>query len=131
MFQIKPMKKVHVSVGLVSGSMDSESKGETVSMSFLYGIRRDGLSAFECCIQGGCIGDHHLLSVKASEVAESFADLFTPVRGLLEGKIMPETIQFDIEILGIEKVDNREIVAALADSVAGCGSGDSCGCGCS
>lgn len=130
MSELKPMNKVAVTVSLTNDSLDG-TPAEPVSLSFIYGIGREGLSPFECCLEGGRLGEHKEFSVKGSEVAESFAGLFPLVRTLVNATIRPAVMKFDIEILGIEKVENRELVAALASSTSGCGSGGSCDCGCS
>jgi len=130
MSELKSMNKVAVTVNLTTDSLDS-ALSEPVSLSFIYGIGREGLSPFECCLEGGRLGEHKEFSVKGSEVAESFGGLFSFVRSLVDGKIMHDVMKFDIKILGIEEVENRELVAALASSASGCGSGGSCGCGCS
>lgn len=133
MTRVKPMKKVNVSLRLLHGLLEAEADGvaEAVSFPFIYGIGRDGLSVFECCLEGAGVGERVTLEIKASDVQKSFAGLFATIRPLLEGKIMTETLAFDIEIKGLEDVDNREVVAALAGTASGCGSGGSCGCGCS
>lgn len=133
MSQLKAMNKVSVVVNLKNGSSSTTPK-EAVSLSFIYGIGREGLSDFECCLEGGHSGEHRTLRVKGPEVAESFGVLFPVFRTLVDGMIIPEMLEFDIEIIGIEEVEHREIVAALAGSAGGCGSGGSsgsCGCGCS
>ena len=129
MSKVKSMNKVSVAVSLVDTTLNG-IRPEPVTLSFIYGIGRDGLSAFECCLEGGGLGDHIELTVKGSEVAESFGGLFPVVRGLVDGLIQPEVMKFDLEILGVEEVDNRELVVALAGTASGCGSGGSCGCGC-
>jgi len=132
MSKVKSMKKVGVTVNLIGPALN-DTRPEPVAFSFIYGIGRDGLSGFECCLEGRGLGDHVELTVKGSEVAESFGGLFRLVRGLIDGLIRPEVMTFDIEILGVEEVDNRELVAALASFSGGCGSGgsdDSCDCGC-
>ncbi len=132
MSKVISMNKVSVTVNLIDTALNG-TPSEPVTLSFIYGIGRDGLSVFECCLEGGGLGDHIELTVKGSEIAESFGGLFPLVRGLVDGLIRPEVMKFDIEILGVEEVDNRELVAALASSSGGCGSGgsdDSCDCGC-
>ena len=133
MSKVKSMNKVSVVVNSIDTALNGSPR-EPVRLSFIYGIGRDGLSPFECCLEGRGLGDHVELTVKGSEVAESFGGLFPLVRGFVDGLIRPEVMKFNIEILGIEEVDNREVVAALASTAAGCGSGgsgDSCDCGCS
>lgn len=130
MSQLKSMNKVSVAVTLMNGSIDG-APPEPVSLSFIYGIGREGLSPFECCLENGRLGDHIEFTVKGQELAEYFGGLFSFVRSLVDGKIRPEVMNFDIQILGFEEVENRELVAALASSTGGCGSGGSCDCGCS
>lgn len=129
MSELKSMNKVNVTVNLTNNSLEGVGL-EPVSLSFIYGIGRDGLTPFECSLEGRCLGDHIEFTVKGSEVAESFGVLFPFVRSFVDGKIRQDVMKFDIEILGIEEVENREVVAALASSTSGCGSGGSCGCGC-
>jgi len=130
MSELKLMNRVSVTVSLTNDSLAGELV-EPASLSFIYGIGREGLSAFECCLEGGRLGEHKEFSVKGSEVAESFGGFFSSVRSLVDGKIRHDVMKFDIKILGIEEVENREVVAALANSASGCGAGGSCDCGCS
>lgn len=129
MSKVQSMNKVSVAVKLL-GTPVTGISSEPATLSFIYGLGRDGLSDFECCLEERECGDHIEFIVKGSEVAESFGTLFPSVQGLIAGMIRPEVFKFDIEILVIEEVENSEVVAALASSVSGCGSGGSCGCGC-
>lgn len=131
MSRVKPMKKVNISLRLLDASLEGVPAHEAVSFTFIYGIGRDGLSLFECCLEDAGVGDRVTIEVKAGEGQEFFAGLFPTIRPLLEGRIMPETLAFETEIQGLEDVDNSEVVAALASAASGCGSGGSCGCGCS
>lgn len=129
MSKLKAMNKVSLTVTLTNDSLGS-SLAEPVSLSFIYGIGRDGLTPFECFLEGRCLGEDIEFTVKGSEVAESFGVLFPFIRSFVDGKIRPDVMKFDIKILGIEEVEDRELVAVLASSTSGCGSGGSCGCGC-
>ena len=127
MSKLKPMNKVNVTIRLVHDSVKGVIP-ETTSLSFIYGIGREGLSPFECCLDEGRAGDHVHFTVKSSEIVEAFGGLFSHVSRLVRGTIVPKVMVFDIEIISIEEVDNREVVAALAGSTGGCEGGGSCGC---
>lgn len=129
MAQVKPMKKVQVSVSLLDNNK-LVAGDVTVSFGFIFGIGQDGLTPFECLLEGGGKGDQIQTEVNSSSLAEYFGVLLRELNPLTEGKILPQKLCCNIEILEVEDVENRELVAALAGSTSGCGSGGSCGCGC-
>ncbi|BHH82543.1 hypothetical protein [Desulforhopalus sp. 52FAK] len=128
MAQVKPMKKVHVSVSLRDNKNVTEDS--VVSFAFIFGIGQDGLTPFECVLEGGRKGDQIQTDVSSSSLVEYFGVLLHTLNPLTEGKILPQNLCLKIEILDVMDVENREVVAALAGSTSGCGSGGSCGCGC-
>ena len=131
MSELKTMKKIVVSVCLEHGRSSHVESEKQRTFSFIYGLGRDGLSPFERCLESCSVGQRVKFEVKSAAVGESFGGLFSEVRELIEGKVLPENLVFEIELVKLEDVDNREVVAALARSASGCGSGGSCGCGCS
>ena len=130
MAQVKPMKKVQVSVSLLDNNKKTVTEDTAVSFAFIFGIGQDGLSPFECVLEGGHKGDQIQTDVISSSLVEYFGVLLHALNPLTEGKILPQNLCFNIEILDVMDVENREVVAALAGSTSGCGSGGSCGCGC-
>ena len=129
MDQIKSMKKVHVAVALVDAGSGEAAPGDAVNFSFIYGIGKDGLTPFECLLEGCRQGDITKTEVGFEAISAFFGVLFGQVQPLIEGKIVSHDLCFAVEIIKVEEVENREVVAALAGSVGGCGG--SCGCGCS
>lgn len=131
MIQVSLMKKVQVSISI----LDSETKvavpERTVLFSFIYGIGRDGLTPFECSLEGCSTGEQVETEVQPSLFSEYFGGLFPTIRSLIDGHILPPNVLIRIDVNGVEDVDNREVVAALAGAAGGCGSGGSCDCGCS
>lgn len=130
MTQVKPMKKVHVAVSLHGGGSCDGPLDEGL-FSFIYGIGKDGLTPFESNLEGCSEGDSIQAEVDHHSMGVYFGSLFSSVRALLEGKIIPQNSVFRVQIQKVEDADNREVVAALANSAGGCSSGGSCGCGCS
>jgi len=131
MVQVKPMKKVHVSISQEGSDAAGAAEAGTVSFSFIFGIGSDGLTPFECVLEGAREGDRLQTEVTNSSLGEYFGELLHFLNPLIEGKILPQNLGFNIEITEVSEVENREVVAALAGSTSGCGSGGSCGCGCS
>jgi hypothetical protein len=131
MIEVKPMKKVTVSVSLVHKDRSNDPEQGEISCSFIHGIGRDGLTPFECLLEGCRKGDQVQTEVKSTSLAEYFGGLLRHLQPLIEGKILSLDLLFRIDIQSVEDVENREMVAALAGSAGGCGSGGSCGCGCS
>lgn len=131
MTQIEPMKKVYVAVSLGATEENLAEGANETEFSFIYGIGKDGLTPFESNLEGCREGDCIQTEVDSSSIGKYFGGLINAVRSLIEGKIIPQNPQFRVEIRRVEDVENREVVAALASSAGGCGSGGSCGCGCS
>lgn len=131
MVQVKPMSKVHAAVSLVDAGSSGAIKDEKATFSFIYGIGKDGLTPFECLLEGCQQGDVTQTEVNSQAMGEFFGVLLRQIQPCIEGKIVPLDLRFSVEVLKVEEVENREVVAALAGATGGCGSGGSCGCGCS
>ncbi len=131
MEQVKAMRKVHVAVALTDAVSGGATEEDKATFSFIYGIGKDGLTPFECLLEGCQQGDFTQTEVNSGAMNEFFGVLLGQVKPFIEGKIIPLDLRFGVEVIKVEEVENREVVAALAGAAGGCGSGGSCGCGCS
>lgn len=121
---IQPLKKVTLSI-----TPDDVQGKEPISLTFIFGLATGGLSSFEAALQDKPAGERVKLTVAGSEADAYFGHLLLPLRERLGLHLIPETISLQVEISGIEKPADIEVVKALAKSGAGCGG--SCDCGCS
>lgn len=129
---IQPLKKVTLSVQAGIDSDRSSLTPSPVDVAFIYGIASDGLSPFEVTIGDKRSGDCINFSVSSVEASEFFGNLFLVLRQNIGLHLLPETLFLQMEIHSVTDADSREVVQALAGSLAhgGCGGG-SCDCGCS
>jgi len=95
-------------------------------LEFIFGVGTEGLTTFECALDGKQSGDTGAIEVDQKNFEEIF------------GHIIPCTQTFPVtaphyylhyHITGISGASSREIVKSMA-SAAGGGCGDSCDCGC-
>lgn len=129
---IQALKKITLSVQAGSEAMNFSLTPSSVIIEFIYGVASDGLTPFEVALGDKVSGDLLNLSVSNSEAADYFGNLFPVVRQKLGIHLLPEVLFLQVEVNSVTVADNREVVQALAGSLAhgGCGGG-SCDCGCS
>lgn len=94
-------------------------------LEFIFGIGTEGLTQFECALDGKQPGDKGVIEVDKKNFEEIF------------GHIIPCPQSFPLNaghfylhynIIGISDASSREIIKSMAAINAGCG--DSCDCGC-
>lgn len=129
---IQALKKVTLSVQAGSEAMNFSLTPSSVTIEFIYGVASDGFSPFEVALGDKVSGDRLSFSVSNSEVADFFGNLFPGLRQKLGIHLLPEMLFLQVDVNSVAAADNREVVQALAGSLAhgGCGGG-SCDCGCS
>lgn len=127
MSEIQALKKVSVIVREKEGAA---SKSDGLAFTYIHGIAVEGLSTFENNLDGAKVGDKISLSVKAEKSVEFFGNVLGQVSPIINKEISPAQFDLEVEITKIVPAENREVVAALAGTSGGCGSGGDCGCGC-
>lgn len=131
---IQALKKVTLSVQAGTEAAGFGLTPSPAKMTFIYAVASDGLSPFEVALGEKSSGDQLSFSLSGSEVVEFFGNLFPVLRQTIGLHLLPENLFLHIEILSVADPENREVVQALAGSLAhgGCGGGGgSCDCGCS
>jgi len=95
-------------------------------LEFIFGIETEGLTPFECALDGKQTGDKGTIEIIKGDMGEIF------------GHIIPCTQLFPVSaghfylhynITGISDASAREIIKSMAASGGGCGDGCDCGCG--
>ncbi len=127
---ITMMKKVGLDVTDCSKKEGERRIGSPAKLDFIYGVASDGLTSFELALNGKGEGDRLIVNISVLEGQRYFGHLFSPVVQALGWQILPETLHLEIAVTSIADADHREIVRSIAESVAQCGCGGSCGCGC-
>ena len=123
---VEPLKKVTLefTVGITPELKDWPLSLET--LEFIYGIGTEGLTEFECVLDGKQTGDKGSVEIIKGDMAEIF------------GHIIPCTYVFSVDadrfymhykITGISDTSPSDVVKSMA-AAAGGGCGGSCGCGC-
>jgi len=126
---VQSLKKVTLFLQAGSKADTFSLTPSPVSFEFIYGIAREGLTAFEVTINNKHPGDITSLTVLATEAQVFFGNLFMPLRQTLSLHLLPEKIFLQVEVVSVVDADNREVVKSLADSLGhGCGGG-TCDCG--
>ncbi len=123
---VGPLKKISLlfTAGTTPELKDLTSAPE--ALEFIFGIGTEGLTSFECALDGKQPGDKGFIEVDKNDLAEIF------------GHIIPCTQSFPVSaghfylhynITEISDASSREIVKSMAASGGGCGDGCDCGCG--
>jgi hypothetical protein len=92
---------------------------------FIFGVGINGLTHFECMLEGKHIGDEFVFPVGKNDVSHYFAHLYRLLPGFT---LETDPVYFKVVIKGITEPTQREIVKSLAEA-ASCGSDCGCGCG--
>ena len=95
-------------------------------LEFIFGIGTEGLTPFECALDGKQSGDQGTIEIHKDEMDDIF------------GHIIPCTYLFPVNaaqffmhyhIIDVTDASSREIIKSMAGVAGGCGDGCSCGCG--
>ena len=123
---IEPLKKVSL---VFTAGMTPEAKDLLAApepLEFIFGIGTQGLTQFECVLDGKQSGDQGTIEVNKDEMDDIF------------GHIIPCTYLFPVNasqffmhysIIDVTDASSTEIVKSMAKAGGGCGEGCSCGCG--
>ncbi len=117
------LKKIslEITAGSTSESMDLVSR--PIGVSLIFGAGSHGLSPIESALEGKPVGDEQIFVIHRNQMMPFFGHLLSAFSEL------PRTVDvlhLKTRIVDVSDADDREVVRALADSVA-CG----CDCGCS
>lgn len=123
---VGPLKKVslHFTAGKTSGSYDLISTPQP--FEFIFGIASDGLTQFECALDGKQTGDEGVIEVEQKNLAEIFGHIFSCA---FPFPVNSEHLYLHYTITGISNAAPNEVVKSMA-AISGGGCGGSCGCGC-
>jgi hypothetical protein len=122
----EPLKRVSLSYTAGTTPELKDLLDAPENLEFIFGIGTDGLTQFECLLDGKKAGDQGFIEVDKKH----FADIF--------GHIIPCTQPFPVNvnhfflhynITNISDPSPREIVRSMAAGGGGCGDGCDCGCG--
>jgi hypothetical protein len=122
----EPLKKISLTytAGTTSESQDLINVPE--ALEFIFGIGTEGLTQFECVLDGKQAGDQGCIEVDKKDFVEIF------------GHIIPCTQPFPVSashfflhynITNISDASSREVIKSMAAKNGGCGDGCDCGCG--
>lgn len=129
MNHIENLKKVTVSIKAL------DERGQVYlprskTLSFIYGTASEGLCPLEVALYDKNIGDSVKVDFNRASTHEFYGHLFFSFRSALGLQIIPEQLDLEITVDGVEEADNREIVKAIAKSMASGSCGGDCDCGC-
>jgi hypothetical protein len=115
--------------------MKAESKaGDIVSplpdpdVAFIFGIAPEGLTPFECLLNGRAENEAIAFHVAGSEAGLFFGHVVPAFDRWFEGR---DEVSFNVTIVAIETPTPRDVIKAMAETAAhGHGAGCDGGCGC-
>jgi hypothetical protein len=123
---IGPMTKVSLIISAFAVHSTDGAPQANIQFEFVYGIGKEGLSAFEKELHGLSVGTRLKIRPAVDEMKSYFEHLRCP---LLEAVKIQPPFDLTIDVQSVTPVTNRELVHALANrDVGGCGC--DCGCGC-
>ena len=127
MNKVENLKKIKLTfqAGTTRESLDLTPKYP--GLEFIFGIGREGKTAFECELADKAEGEDVLLHLKKEAFHNFFEHLNPPLMDLFDGR---DNAYLSVKIVAVAVAENREIVKAMAEMAAHGGVGCDCGCGC-
>jgi hypothetical protein len=123
--EVTYLKKIHLSIVTGSSSESIDGTGKPIDHDFIFGVGKDGITAFEKTLFGKKPGEEIALEVKSDQLNEVFGHLKNALQNFL-----PSAAVFSLKarVNSISTPDDREVVSAIAGSrgEGGC----DCGCDC-
>ena len=120
-----PLKKI--SIALLAGA-SKKLKDCSIApeqIEFIYGIGIEGLTPFECAIDGKMAGDEGVVEVHASQRNEFFGHLMGCASKF---SVDADPFYLHFKICSVSDTSPQEVVKAMAGD-SGCGGSCDCGCG--
>jgi hypothetical protein len=120
-----PLKKISIAL-LAGASMElKDCSSAPEQIEFIYGIGIEGLTPFECAIDGKMAGEEGVVEVHASNRNEFFGHLMGCASKF---SIDADPFYLHFKIHSVSATTPREVVKAMAGDT-GCGGNCDCGCG--
>ena len=125
--QVDYLKQITVSLEYGTSPENMDLSQEPHRFQFIYGVGTEGLCLFEKALFEKQPGQEVLLQVEPGQVDAIFGHLKQSLMNDL-----PLTSPFFLKstLESIEKVEDREIIQAIANGIASGGCDCGCGCGC-
>lgn len=122
---VGPLKKV--SLLLTAGTTPelSDLIAAPEPLEFIFGVGTQGLTKFECLLDGKQAGDQGVIEVDNCNPDEIFGHIFSCLH---QFHIHSSRFYLKYTITNIAEATPREVVKSLA-AAGGCGSSCDCGCG--
>jgi hypothetical protein len=121
---VGPLKKVSLEVAAGTTKEITDLSHAPELVEFIFGIGVEGLTPFECAIDGKIAGEEVTVKIPSAQRKEFFGHLMGCASKNF-GDVDPLYLHFRIQ--AVSDSSPREIVKAMADD-SGCGG--SCDCGC-
>ena len=118
-----------VTLDLEAGSRpdDMDLTKNPVQYSFVFGVAANGITPFEKALFAGAVGDAQTFAIQADNACDILGHLRSPLLSQLSVSV---PFFLKARISHISQAENREVVQAMAATLADCGDGCDCGCGC-
>lgn len=123
--QISPFKKVLLATSISNMESQKDSRKTPHHMEFIFGVGMNGLTHFECMLEGKQMGCEIVFQVKNNDLMHYFAHLYRLLPGFSDDAA---PVFFKVVVKDISEPTDREIVKSLAEA-ASCGTDCGCGCG--
>ena len=123
------LQKLQLSVATVSDNKTIE--GEKSECSIIMGVSTGGLCPFEVMLCEMEVNATVKVSISPQEAGPFFGHHHSAVIGALKLPFLPPMLKLSITLEGVQKPEQREVVAAMAKMSRGHDCGGGCDCGCS
>ena len=123
---VEPLKKISLNYTAGTTPELKDLMDTPENLEFIFGIGTEGLTQFECALDGKKAGDQGFIEVGKKNFEEIF------------GHIIPCKQPFPVSaghfflhysITDISDASSTEIIKSMAAKSGGCGDGCDCGCG--
>ena len=123
--KISPLKKIQIIISADTGGETNNLLTGPVSTEFIFGVGAQGLTVFECELEGKQIGSEGVVYIDRSKDTES-SGCELPLK--LNLPVHADKFYLRYKIVNILEATPKEIVKATAEGVR-CGGASDCDCG--
>lgn len=123
---IEPLKTVSLEYTAGTTPESNDLIAAPKPLAFIFGIGTEGLTAFECALDGKAVGDNGSIEVTSNGFEEIFGHILSRSEMFT---LNPGCFYLHYTIKDIADTAPSEVVRSIAAAAGGCGGNCGCGCG--
>jgi len=123
--KVEGLKKINLMLSLQTASQDEQPLAPPIPMEFIFGLGVQGLTFFECLLNGKAVGEEMTFDIEKDRLRSIFGHICIDLSGV--ANTLPDLLSVKASVLKVAGVSSQEVIKSMA-SQTGCGNGCDCGC---